>query len=259
VNVLVDPSARLVIAHRGASAHAPENTMEAFAHAVESGADAIELDVRLAGDDEVVVIHDADVDRTTDGHGRVSSMSVQELQGLDAGARFTSDGGRTHPYRARGVRVPTFASVLEAFPDTPLLVEVKEARAAAAAARLVEQRGAAKQVVLASELQAAMEIVRGTSIDSGASRPEVVQLLRGAIVGRWPSELSFRAMCIPWRVGLVPVPVSRLCRAAQGARVPTHVWTVNSKRLAARLWRSGANGIVTDDPAALLLVKPPAA
>src|SRR5918912_1660156 len=104
------------LAHRGASALAPENTIEAFRLALEAGAGGLELDVHMTRDGHVAVIHDATVDRTTSGTGSVSAMTLEELRSLDAGHNFSSDGGLTHPYRGRDVRVPTLEEVLERFP-----------------------------------------------------------------------------------------------------------------------------------------------
>jgi glycerophosphoryl diester phosphodiesterase len=95
-----------IFAHRGASAHAPENTLAAFELATRQGADAIELDAKLAADGEVVVIHDQTVDRTTDGRGRVREMTLSQLRQLDAGGRFAPD--------FRGERIPTLAEVFDA-------------------------------------------------------------------------------------------------------------------------------------------------
>jgi glycerophosphoryl diester phosphodiesterase len=99
----------LVLAHRGASAYAPENTLAAFRLARELGADGIELDVQLSRDRVPVVIHDDTVDRTADGHGRVSGMTVAELTRLDAGTWKTED--------YRGEPIPTLAQVLDAVAD----------------------------------------------------------------------------------------------------------------------------------------------
>ena len=254
-NVLVDPSARLVIAHRGDSAHAPENTMEAFASAVHVGADALELDVRLTRDERVVVMHDADVVRTTSGQGLVSSLSIEQLGALDAGVHFSGDGGHTFPFRARRVRVPTLDQVLSAFPETPLLIEVKETRAALPAADVVRRHGAAARVVFGSEIDDAMRVLRKESFLTTASRPDALRLLRRACLGLGASPTPYRALSIPWRVGVLSVPVSRMARIARRAHVATHVWTVNDESRASRLWRAGVNGIVTDDPATMIPLK----
>ena len=100
-----------VIAHRGGANLRPENTLVAFEHAVSIGADVLEMDLRATADGSIVVLHDATVDRTTDGQGRVDALTLAELQKLDAGYRWTSDGGMVglgmlpgHVYsEARGV------------------------------------------------------------------------------------------------------------------------------------------------------------
>src|SRR5882724_8531889 len=97
----------MVIAHRGASSSAPENTLAAFDLALEMGTRHLELDVELTRDDHVVVIHDDTVDRTTDGSGPVTSHALAALQGLDAGSWF---GGKF-----AGQRIPTFEEVLERY------------------------------------------------------------------------------------------------------------------------------------------------
>jgi glycerophosphoryl diester phosphodiesterase len=109
----------LNIAHRGASAHAPENTMFAFRSAEEFGADGIEIDVRLSADGVPVVIHDATVDRTTDGHGEVACLRLDQLRTLDAGTWFNPD--------CAGARIPTFSEVLDTFGGRLLLnIELKQ-------------------------------------------------------------------------------------------------------------------------------------
>ena len=108
----------LIIAHRGDSSEAPENTMEAFRRAVEAGADGIELDVRLTRDREVVVIHDWLIDRTTPGAGPVGTHTLAELKKMDAGSWFDP--------RFKSARVPTLAEVFEGLPASLLVnVEIK--------------------------------------------------------------------------------------------------------------------------------------
>ena len=104
MNVLADfdPGARLVIGHRGAAARFPENTLAAFDYAVGLGVDAIEFDIRITRDGVVVVIHDPTLDRTTGGPGQVAQQSVRDLAGVDAGARFSPDGGATFPFAGKG-------------------------------------------------------------------------------------------------------------------------------------------------------------
>ena len=105
-----------IFAHRGASGHAPENTLEAFQLAVQMGADGIELDVHLSSDGELVVIHDETVDRTTNGSGSVSSKTLAQLKELDASkgmAGFT------------GAKIPTLAEVYDLIRPTKLVINVE--------------------------------------------------------------------------------------------------------------------------------------
>ena len=83
------------------------------------GGGVVECDVHASAEGTVVVIHDAVVDRTTDGTGPVAEKNVPELQNLDAGYRFSADGGLTFPWRAKGVKIPTLEALYEAFPDAP--------------------------------------------------------------------------------------------------------------------------------------------
>ncbi|WP_304458667.1 glycerophosphodiester phosphodiesterase [Alicyclobacillus sendaiensis] len=107
----------LFIAHRGASAECPENTLPAFVRAAELGADMIELDVRLTGDGGVVVLHDPTVDRTTDGTGLAADMRLADLRKLDAGSWFDA--------RFRGTRIPTLDEVFATVPHMCLNIELK--------------------------------------------------------------------------------------------------------------------------------------
>ena len=108
----------LVIGHRGALGHAPENTMASFEKGVECGADLLELDVQLSRDGELIVMHDPEVSRTTDGTGHIKDMTLAEIKALDAGAWFDA--------RFRGQRVPTLPEVLAwARSRIPLVIEIK--------------------------------------------------------------------------------------------------------------------------------------
>ncbi|HLA14672.1 MAG TPA: glycerophosphodiester phosphodiesterase family protein, partial [Gemmatimonadaceae bacterium] len=165
MNVLLDVTAKPVIAHRGGRAHAPENTLEAMQRGVAAGADAIELDVHCCASSEIVVIHDATVDRTTDGCGTVAGMTLADLRSLDAGARFSGAKARCG--------VPTLAEVIESFPETPLIIELKTPAASAATRALIEKHNAESRCLVDSFHASALEIFRGSSIARGPSRDGV--------------------------------------------------------------------------------------
>jgi glycerophosphoryl diester phosphodiesterase len=138
----------LNIAHQGGEDEFPSNTLYAYKKAIRGGADMLELDIGVTKDDQVVVIHDTSVDRTTNGTGLISELTLREIQQLDAGYWFSTDSGNHYShdqdpsaYRFRGVatgdrrppkrfkaadfRVPTLRSVLRAFPRTPINIEIK--------------------------------------------------------------------------------------------------------------------------------------
>ncbi len=104
----------LNMAHRGGSRLAPENTLAAFEHATSLGVDVLEMDLRSSADGVVVAMHDDGVDRTTDGTGPVTGLTLADLKALDAGYRFSRDGGATFPHRGQGVSIPTLDEVLTA-------------------------------------------------------------------------------------------------------------------------------------------------
>ena len=248
MNPLTNLSSRPVIAHRGASGYAPENTLAAFELAVRQGADAFELDVRLTADGVPVVIHDPSLDRTTDRRGPIGALRLNDLHEIDAGARLTLDGGRTFPFRARGVRIPTLVDVLRAFPEMPVLVEVKEAAAQEAVRRVILEEAAVDRCVLASEDHAALQIFRQSPFVVAASRAEIAALYRAVLFRRVPPSLPYRTLSVPVRHRGLPVPTRSFVAAARRLGCPVHVWTVNEPSLARRLWSCGVAGIVTNVP-----------
>ena len=244
----------LLVAHRGGAGLAPENTLEAFHQAVEIWrADMLELDVRLSGDGEVMVIHDATVDRTTDGAGLVSAHTRAELQALDAGARFTDPSGRSS-FRGQQVRIPTLDEVLEAFPLMRVNAEAKEAAVAAPLAEVVRRHGAEDRVLLAAGRESDRNAARGYSGPWGASREQIARLwllARLPVVQRLFGR-RYRPTCdilqVPesWR-GLQIVSVGFVA-AAHRRNLPVQVWTVDDPERMRRLLRLGVDGIQTDRP-----------
>lgn len=250
--LLLDPEARAVVAHRGDSAHAPENTLESLRQGVSLGVDALECDVHLTRDGHVVVIHDPTVDRTTNGAGTVADLTLAELQRLDAGFRFTRDGGRTFPWRGRGVIIPTLEALLGTLPGIPLIIEVKSVAAATATRLLLERSGAAARCLIGSFLAGALAPFRDSGIACTASRNDVVRLYLRALLPGGPRTLPFQALCIPPFFNGIPLPVLRFARMARVAGSPTHLWTVDDPARARHYWDGGVNSIITNDPAVML-------
>jgi glycerophosphoryl diester phosphodiesterase len=246
-NPLLDLSARPVIAHRGASGEAPENTLPAFELAARQGADAFELDVRLTRDGVPVVLHDAALDRTTDRSALLATLTWQELGEVDAGYRFTPDW-RSFPFRGRDVRVPRLVDVLRAFPEMPVLVELKEARAQEAVKQVLEQEKAVERCVLASEHHAALQLFREPPFATAASGAEIAALYRAVWLRRVPASVPYRCLSVPLRYRGLPVPTRAFIAAARKLGCPVHVWTINEPAAARTLWDRGAAGVVTNYP-----------
>ncbi|MGQ0702613.1 MAG: glycerophosphodiester phosphodiesterase [Gemmatimonadales bacterium] len=246
-HILLDPDARPVIAHRGASGLAPENTLEALELGLGQGADALEFDVRLAGCGTPVLMHDPTIDRTTGVTGPVGSRSAAGLAACDAGFRFSEDGN-TFPWRGRGVRVPTLAEVLERFPETPVLIELKTVEAALPVRDLLRRFGARDRVVLASFLDQALAPFRDGGFATSASRRGIFRHWLGSRLG-FGATGPDPAYAVPERYrGRIAVPTPAFIRAARKAGRPVHVWTVNEVERARELWDRGVSGIITNYP-----------
>ena len=236
-----DLSYPIIFAHRGASTHAPENTLASFELALSQGADAIELDARLSADGEVVVVHDPTVDRTTNGHGRVAQLSLTELRTLDAGSFFSE--------KYRGQKIPLLEEVFEtmgkkmfinvelknyAAPHAPLVEKVCE---------LIKKHGMEKRIIfssfLASNLKKAKRLL-----------PEVPRglLALHGWMGAWARSFGFSfgdyAALHPYLTDVTKQQIVRVHRLKR--RV--HVWTVNKTEDMVRLNTWGVDGIYTDDP-----------
>lgn len=254
MNVLFDITARPVIAHRGGRARAPENTLEAMKLGMADGADAIELDVHTSSDGEVVVIHDATVERTTDGTGAVEELSSAELRSLDAGCRFRT--GESRAAVQGPCRIPTLTEVIESFPGTPLIIEVKTPRASNPVRALIERHGAEDRCLVDSFHEEALVAFKGSRIARGPSRNGLVRLIARSVLYTGESvEVEPAALCIPRNYRGFPLPIKRLAAFMRRAGKPVHIWTVNDPEEALELWGLGTAGMITDDVAAMVAAR----
>jgi glycerophosphoryl diester phosphodiesterase len=238
----------IIVAHRGASGQAPENTMEAFRLGVEAGADAIELDVHLTADGQLAVIHDDTLDRTTDRGGTVQSLTMDEIREADAGARFTRPGDAGYPFRGRGLRVPTLPEVLAWLPDgVGLVIEIKARAAADAVVEAVGDHPVRRDGRLAviSFDEAAIERVRELDPEVKTGYLLVpTQPIEPALV--WATEHG-HAGVHPYEADLGMDPLPILAQAhAYGREVGCYV--VNDPERMRHLAACGIWGFVTDVP-----------
>lgn len=247
MNPLLDPKARLVVAHRGNQALHPENTVPALASAVELGADAVEFDVRMTADGVPVVLHDPDLDRTTDRRGPLRSLTLGELREVNAAARMPG-----HP----ATPVPTLEEVLDRFRSVPMVIEVKEVGAVEATEGMIRRFAATERVVVGSSYDVVTERLYRTGLAACASSLDAFRLLPAAVLGMRPGRGRFQVLSLtPVHHG-IPVPVRLLSAAAGRAGIPVHVWTINDPRLAVEYWAAGVSAILTDFPSAILGARP---
>ena len=250
-----------VISHRGGSLEAPENTLHAFRHSFALYSEIIfELDVHRTKDGDIAVIHDPTVDRTTDGSGAIHEKTWREISLLDAGYRFSQDGGKTFPLRGQGIRIPRLEEVISEFPNTRISIEVKRDNPAFEdqVITLVDNLKALNRVVIAAEnheILKKLRIAAGRDVCSGFSSHEVFWTL---VFNRL--HLPFLAPTrgdvfqIPLTHGNTQVFSKNFLDRAHKKDKHVHIWTINDEKMMRELLEMGVDGIITDAPQKLLEV-----
>lgn len=247
-----------LFAHRGASAEYPENTLPAFERAWQAGTPFLETDCHGTADGEIVLLHDATLDRTTDGRGLVRERRWSEIARLDAGYSFTSpDGDR--PFRGQGIRVPRLAELLDALPEARVNLEIKQADPpiAGRVLRVIREARAEDRILLAAEDGALLDTVRAlqprTAI--GSSVRDVTSFFRALREGRID---RFRpagdALQIPIEAFGEKLVTPESIEAAHRVGLFLHVWTVNDPSSMRNLLALGVDGLMSDDPTRLVAV-----
>lgn len=237
-----------VIAHRGASVQAPENTLAAFQTALEQHSDGIELDAQLTGDGQVVVIHDDDLRRTTDGQGAVRKTSLDELKSLDAGSWFGP--------KFSGTRIPTLAEALELIGDRALTnIELKNLasptdglpqKVAATVTRLNLQAqvmiSSFNPLALAAFQRALPETPTGLLTVPGRGGA-LTRLLAGGLIRYRNLHPHYSSVS------------ARLLAATRRKGRGVYAYTVNRTEDIKEMYTLGVSGIITDDPSQALRIR----
>lgn len=248
----------IVLAHRGFSGRFPENTMLAFEKAAELPIDGLEMDIYATKDDVLVISHDDSVARMTNGDGRIQEYTLAELKKLDAGYRFSPDGGQTYPFREQGITIPTMEEVLERFTDLWINVDIKqhEPRIVRLFCDLIRRHNAEKQLCVGSFSSETVAQFRDAcpEVTTLASRSEIFQLYSlhffhlSQLFGR-----GGHAMQLPpqqkTRLGITfDLASARFLEAAHRHDMALHLWTINNKAEVKRFVDLGIDGIITDYP-----------
>jgi len=244
--------ARRLYAHRGASAERPENTMPAFQRAVEIGVDALEMDVHLTRDEQLIVVHDESAARTCGAQHAWADLDLADARRLDAGWGFIAADG-TRPFAGKAISVPTFEEVLDTFPGIRINVDIKGDRAVALMLDLIRRKRADDRVTLASfQLRTLVQVRRrGYGGETGLSQGEVASLL-GLPAMLW-RQLPFTgtAAQVPARVGRIRFDRAAFIAKCHSIGLRVDFWTIDDRDEAARLLQLGADGIMTNDPSAI--------
>lgn len=244
----------LFFAHRGGSLLAPENTLPAFDRGVSLGADALELDIQVTRDGELVVIHDPLVDRTTNATGSVAGYTFDELRALDAGYHFTPDGGQSFPYRGQGITIPTLREVYERYPDKRINIDLKanDPERGHKLWQLIQEQQAEDRTMIGSFEHAPMLRFRrltGGRVGTSATRREIATFLAAAAC-RSTSWLrpAYDALQVPETHRGLRIVSPLTIGAAHRLGLDVHVWTIDDRATMERLLAWGVDGLMTDRP-----------
>ncbi|MFE9405716.1 glycerophosphodiester phosphodiesterase [Streptomyces sp. NPDC006530] len=214
----------LTIGHRGVMGVEPENTLRSFVRAERAGMDVIELDLHLSKDGALVVMHDAEVDRTTDGTGPIGELTLAELRELDAG---------------QGERVPVFEEVLDAV-KTPIQAEIKDTAAARALAEVILRRDLVGRVEVISFHDAALAGIAAL----------VPGLRTGLVDDDWGPDLLDRALAVGAKSLVLSIEriTFETVERAHAAGLKVIGWTVNTQDQLRLVRALQLDGATTDHP-----------
>lgn len=257
-------------AHQGGAREGPSSTMHAMRRAVEAGAHAIELDVHATADRRLVVCHDATVDRTTNGSGRIAGLTWDELRRLDNAYWWVPGSvveheaaGEAYTLRGRApddpnLRIPLLEEVLEAFPGTYLNLDIKQTAPDVEPyeqllADMLRQSGRADDVIVASfsDVATAAFSAAAPEISTAAATNATAAFYFAVMQGETPPPATHHALQVPPAFGGITVVDDRFVSAAHASGVAVHVWTIDDQDEMHALLDIGVDGIMTDRPSVL--------
>jgi glycerophosphoryl diester phosphodiesterase len=249
----------LVIAHQGGDGLWPGDTLFAFQHAVDLGADVLEMDIHITRDGTLVVMHDEAVDRTTDGSGEIESLTLAELKQLDAGYDWSPDEGQSFPYRGQGITIPTLEEIFQAFPGRRMTIEIKTTNASMAKpfCDLIRQYDMQNKVLVASFLDERMQEFRTecpeVATSSAKDETTAFVLMTKPFLGRLYSP-KFQSLQVPKKSSGITVMTEAFVRAAHERGLAVEPWTINDPGQMKLYIEWGVDGIITDRPDLMLEV-----
>ncbi|MBU2513125.1 glycerophosphodiester phosphodiesterase [bacterium] len=271
-----------VIAHRGGRGIAPENTLHAFETSDKLGVDVLEMDIHLTKDDQLAVIHDATLDRTTNGNGEVKDYSLRELQKYDAAYHYSpdpaynnsrdssiysdlADNEELFPLRGKGIRIPGLQDVFRRFPQKRMVIEIKPNRIDIVEpfCRMIKDFQKEDHLIIGSfheEVLVHFRMVCPGVATSAFSKEATRFVLFDKVFLAGMISPDYIALQIPPDIKtklvgnrpIVSVVTRSLMKAARGKELIVQVWTVNETDQMKEMIDIGVNGIMTDYPDRLL-------
>ncbi len=253
----------IIMAHQGGDGEFPSNTLFALQQAAALGVDVLEIDVHSSADDVLVVIHDATIDRTTNGSGRVNDLTFAELQTFDAGYNWPTLAGHPlldtgeFPYRGDGLTIPSLEDVFIEFPDMPISIEIKQETPSIAQSLcdLIRQYERESLTIVPSFRAEAMIEFRDIcpEVASAAVESEVIQFFALSYLGLGAAwQPTTETFMIPEYQGDLQVISQRFIDQSHGRNVRIYPWTINSADQIQRMIDYGVDGIITDYPSLAL-------
>lgn len=254
-----DLSYPLIIAHQGGGDLWPGNTMFAFQNAADLGVDVLEMDLHIAADGTLVIIHDETVDRTTDGTGEVESMTLDELKQLDAGYNWSLDNGASYPFRGQGITIPALEEVFTAFPDYRMTIEIKKTDVSMAKpfCDMIREYDMQDKVLVASFHDERLKEFRAecpeVATSSAKNETTAFVLLTKVFLGGFYSP-HFYSLQVPEESSGITVMTESFVRAAHARNLAVEPWTINDEETMRKFIEWGVDGIITDRPDLMLKV-----
>lgn len=241
------------IAHRCGRTIYPEDTLFACKKVSEDGiADYLEFDFHLTSDNVPVIIHDESLDRTTNGTGKISEKTWDEIKSLDAGYHFTEDGGKTFPYRNKGVHLDKLESFFKELPNAKLMIEVKpnSEQAADILLDLIAKYKFDDKVMMGSFHQNIKDYMY-------KKRPDLAYYGSEKEITKWVIlyqiglshfyQLPSDAMAVPTKLSIFNLD-KKLIETAQSYGIKVYVWTINDLEEIQKWKDAGIDGVMTDNP-----------
>lgn len=244
-----------VIAHRGGEGHWPGETMYAFERAVKMGVDVLELDVHMTSDDQLVLMHNASVDDTTNGSGEIRKKSWEYLNTLDAG--YDWKRGEDFPYRGKGIKIPRLEEVFDAFPQMRMNIEIKQSQPSLVPAfcQLIQKHKMKDNLLVASFSDAVVKEFRSQchGVATSTAKFELAEfLLKYPLSGGTFKPRKADVIQMKDKLSVIRFINKDFVDKVHKMHLPVHAWTINEPDQMRKMIAAGVDGIITDYPGTLL-------